>query len=78
MGKIVEDLLRTLLSTTTETEVLEFKQSKNSYAKDKLGQYFSVLGNEANLRNKTRAYLLFGVDNSKQIVGTTITAEKLN
>lgn len=74
----MEDLLRTLLSSDTETEVLEFKQAKNSYSKDKLGQYFSALGNEANLRNKTRAYLLFGVDNSKQIVGTIITDEKLN
>ncbi|MBK8506141.1 MAG: putative DNA binding domain-containing protein [Saprospiraceae bacterium] len=71
-------LLTTLLASETETEVLEFKEAKNQYDKDKLGKYFSALSNEANLRGKDFAYLVFGVDRHKNIVGTTISDNQIN
>jgi ATP-dependent DNA helicase RecG len=74
----MEELLELLMSSETETEVLEFKEAKNSYSKDKLGQYFSALGNEANLKKKDRAYILLGVNNQQEIVGTDISDATLN
>ena len=74
----METLLNSLLQSTTETEVLEFKKAKNQYDKDKLGKYFSALSNEANLKAKTSAWLLFGVNNQKQVVGTSISDVQLN
>ncbi|MBK8052275.1 MAG: hypothetical protein IPK35_03055 [Saprospiraceae bacterium] len=44
------EILDHLLTLSTETEVVEFKEAKNRYDKDKLGQYFSALSNEANLK----------------------------
>lgn len=74
----MKTLLNHLLSANTESEVLEFKEAKNNYSKDKLGQYFSALGNEANLRGKPCGYLLFGVKNDKSVVGTHISDAQLN
>ena len=47
-----ENLLDELLSVSTETEIIEFKEAKKQYDKDKLGQYYSALSNEANLNNQ--------------------------
>jgi ATP-dependent DNA helicase RecG len=74
----METLLHSLLQSTTETEVLEFKEAKTQYDKDKLGKYFSALSNEANLKGKSSAWLLFGVNNQKQVVGTSISDAQLN
>lgn len=46
-----------------ENEVVEFKLAKNNYDLHKLGQYFSAISNEANLKNKKYGWLIFGVDN---------------
>ena len=70
----VEELLR----SNTETEVLEFKEAKFNYDTNKLGKYFSALGNEANLAGKDRAYLLFGVKNDKTVVGTQLSDAEIN
>jgi ATP-dependent DNA helicase RecG len=35
-----------------ETECVEFKEAKTKFDIDKLGQYFSALSNEANLKDK--------------------------
>ena len=43
-----------------ETEWLEFKEAKNSFDIDKLGQYFSALSNEANLKDTDYGWLVFG------------------
>ncbi|MBK9566100.1 MAG: ATP-binding protein, partial [Saprospiraceae bacterium] len=74
MGNILDHLL----SLSTETEVVEFKEAKNRYDKDKLGQYFSALSNEANLKGVEVGYVLFGVKNDKSIVGTSISDHELN
>lgn len=71
-------LLHKLLASETETEVLEFKKAENQYDKNKLGQYFSALSNEANLNNQKNAYLLLGIDNDKNIVGTHISEKQIN
>lgn len=55
-----------------EDEVVEFKRAENSLDFDDIGKYFSALSNEANLREKDFAWLVFGVENkTREIVGTT-------
>jgi len=66
----LNDFLHTLLATW-ENEVIEFKQAHKNYDTDKIGQYFSALSNEANLRDTECAWLVFGVDNkTRAITGT--------
>ena len=63
-----------------ESEVVEFKQAGNDYDTDKIGEYFSALSNEANLREANAAWLIFGVsDRSRTVVGTDyrLQAERL-
>lgn len=62
--------LHHLLKNRAETEILEFKEAKNTYDFDKLGKYFSALSNEANLSNVREAWLIFGVNDKRNIVGT--------
>ncbi len=59
------------LITAWESEVVEFKQAKQDYDTDKVGEYFSALSNEANLRGQERAWLVLGVnDATRAVVGT--------
>lgn len=53
-----------------ENEVVEFKEAKTNYSFKDIGKYFSALGNEANIRGKKEGWLVFGVANNKDIVGT--------
>ena len=64
------DKLKALLELPAETETVEFKEAKNGYNFTKLGRYFSALSNEANLNRHSSAWLVFGVNNSRQVVGT--------
>jgi ATP-dependent DNA helicase RecG len=64
------------LIATWETEVVEFKQANNDYKTDTIGEYFSALANEANLRGVASAWLVFGVDNkTRRVVGTSYRPE---
>jgi len=74
----MEETLNQLLNSDTESEVLEFKEARNQYDRNKLGKYFSALSNEANLMGKSSSWLLFGVRNDKTIVGTHISEMQLN
>jgi ATP-dependent DNA helicase RecG len=65
-----------LLSLPAETEVLEFKEAKSSFDIEKLGRYFSALSNEANLRGRREGWLLFGISDQKQIVGTSFRSDR--
>lgn len=71
--------LSTLLSeliSTWENEVVEFKQANNDYDTDKIGEYFSALSNEANLRGMDRAWLVFGINNkTRAVVGSDYRPE---
>lgn len=54
-----------------ENEIVEFKAASNSFDFHKLGQYFSAISNEANLKNKRFGWLVFGVhDKTHEILGT--------
>lgn len=54
-----------------ETEWVEFKEARKDFDFGKLGKYFSALSNEANLKNVSCGWLIFGVpDKSRNIVGT--------
>ena len=72
----IEQKLEQLLDHSGESEVVEFKEAKNSYNFDKLGKYFSALSNEANLKKSINAWLLFGVKNDQTVVGTNYYQEK--
>lgn len=64
------------LIATWENEVVEFKQAGNDYDTDKIGEYFSALSNEANLRGSERGWLVFGVnDKTRTVVGTNYRPE---
>jgi len=53
-----------------ESEVIEFKEARTNYSFNDIGKYFSALSNEANLRGLQEAWLVFGVSDDKQYVGT--------
>lgn len=52
-------------------EVVEFKEAARQFSADKTGEYVSALSNEANLRGLASGWLVFGVSNARQVVGTT-------
>ncbi len=67
----LRDKLNELCCLSAETEVFEFKEARNNYDFRKLGKYFSALSNEANLKGKPHAWLVFGIkDKDRTIVGT--------
>lgn len=71
---MTQDELQTLLHTLItqwENEIIEFKQASKDFKLSELGQYFSALSNEANLRHVENAWLVFGIDNkTRKITGT--------
>lgn len=67
--------LNELRSLPAETEVVEFKAAGHDYDFRKIGKYFSALCNEANLKGKQEAWLIFGIENKhKNIVGSNYRA----
>lgn len=63
--------LNELRGLPAETEVFEFKEAKNNYDFNKLGKYFSALSNEANLKDRPHAWLIFGIkDKGRTIIGS--------
>lgn len=75
-----QEELKTLLESlivTWENEVTEFKQAGKDYSTDKIGEYFSALANEANLRGQEQAWLIFGVNNkTRSVVGSDYRPEE--
>jgi ATP-dependent DNA helicase RecG len=70
-SKELEKLLSRLRAMPKETEWVEFKEAKRNYDFDDLGRYFSALSNEANLKGKDTAWLIFGIeDKNRKVVGT--------
>lgn len=68
--------LQTLLELPSENEVVEFKEAKNGYDFAKLGKYFSALSNEANLKRRSAAWLVFGVKDNRQVVGSNFRSSR--
>lgn len=48
-----------------ENEIVEFKEAKGQYSEDKIGQYFSAISNEANLKNQQYGWFVLGVSEQK-------------
>ena len=69
------EILRTLLALPGESELVEFKTASNKFDFDDLGKYFSALSNEANLKGAKEAWLVFGVNNAQEVVGTTFRSD---
>ena len=72
-GSKQSDLIQLLygLIDNWENEVVEFKEANNDYDKSKIGQYFSAISNEANLKGLQFGWLVFGVRNkTKEIIGS--------
>jgi len=63
LQKIVENLVM-----CRETEIVEFKE--NNFNKTEIGKRISALANSANLLDEKKAYLLFGISDKREIVGT--------
>ena len=53
-----------------ENEVEEFKEARSNFSFNDIGKYFSALSNEANLRGLTEAWLIFGISDNKEFIGT--------
>jgi len=69
--KELSEILDNLRWLPAETEVVEFKEAKEDFHFDRIGKYFSALSNEANLKGKPHAWLVFGVENKHfKIVGS--------
>lgn len=73
----ISAILDNLLAMPGENELVEFKEAKNQYGFDKIGQYFSALSNEANMKGKERAWLVFGVKNDRTVVGSNFRENRL-
>jgi len=65
----VDAILKKIMGSAHENEVIEFKDRKN-LSKDELGKYFSALSNEANLKNQSAAWIIFGIDDSGTITNS--------
>ena len=73
----LKHILQSLRNLTAENEIVEFKEAKTGYDFNKLGKYFSALSNEANLKGKPYAWLVFGVENKKHaIVGSQFRTQR--
>ena len=67
LDKILDDLL----ALPSETEWVEFKHASKDYSFEKIGKYFSAISNEANLKNQSSGWLVFGVEDRKHKVAGT-------
>lgn len=70
--------LAAFMALPAETEWVEFKEAKTSFDLEKLGEYFSALSNEANLKGQPSAWLIFGVTDKppRRIVGSQFKADR--
>ena len=60
-----------------EGECVEFKAASQDYDTSDIGKYFSALSNEANLRGRSSAWLVFGVENkTRTVTGTSYRLER--
>ncbi len=67
----LKKLFHELKTLSSETEWVEFKEAKSGFSFKELGQYFSALSNEANLKGQPYGWLIFGVsDKTREIAGT--------
>ncbi|WP_302794693.1 ATP-binding protein [Cloacibacillus evryensis] len=64
--QVLDDLIEKF-----EYELVEFKEAGKDFDKDKIGQYFSAISNEANLKGSQYGWLIFGVrDRDRAVIGS--------
>ncbi|MDR1861768.1 MAG: ATP-binding protein [Candidatus Ancillula sp.] len=51
-----------------ESETVEFKEANDNFSTSVIGQYFSALSNEANLKKVDSGWLIFGVRNADHVI----------
>jgi len=71
--------LTEFLSLPAETEWVEFKEAKDNKHFDDIGEYFSALSNEANLKGQPFGWLIFGVKDKsvpRSIVGSQYRSQR--
>lgn len=71
----LEVTLKQLLKSP-EKEWIEFKEAKSNFDFNDLGEYFSAISNEANLKGRQYGWLIFGISNNREIVGTKYRSER--
>jgi ATP-dependent DNA helicase RecG len=77
----LKKLIEIFRNQFSETECVEFKEAKTQYDFGKLGKYFSALSNEANLKGKESAWLIFGIKDKpipRAIVGSDYRAKRVD
>lgn len=67
----LQNILTRLRGLPKESEVVEFKRVSKDYGFTKIGQYFSALSNEANLRGIECAWLVFGIEDKTHRITDT-------
>ena len=58
----INSLIKELLNQPRETEWIEFK--RNNDDPQMIGEYISALSNSAALHRKSKAYIIWGIDNN--------------
>lgn len=66
------DKLTQFRQMPSETEWIEFKEAKHNFDFDDLGEYFSAISNEANLKEQNSGWIIFGIKDRlpREIIGT--------
>ena len=72
----LKSILDGLLALPKETEWVEFKEAKTGYDYEKLGKYFSSISNEANLKNLHYGWLIFGIKDNREIIGSQFRSKR--
>lgn len=76
MMMLIQDstaLLMNLCELPRETNWVEFKSNMNS--EENLGKYISALANAAIFHGKDHAFLVFGISDAREIIGTNVDLE---
>ncbi len=74
-NEYIQGLINELIKLPSETEWLEFKL--NNDKPEKIGEYISGLSNSATLFGKSKAYVLWGIDDmTHAIIGTKFDPKK--
>jgi ATP-dependent DNA helicase RecG len=78
MTHALRQKLDELRGLPAETEWFDFKEAKTTFDPEKLGEYFSALSNEANLKGQPCGWLIFGVEDRlpRRIVGTQYKTDR--
>ena len=69
-----DEVIKNLLMYNSEQEWFDYKG--NWFHKDEIGEYISAISNSCGLLNKDYGYIIWGISNKKEIIGTNIDFKK--